>query len=146
MPRIGTSWRSRLGVLSFILVFLYSTLMPAEEMQIIPKWTRMKNCVVTTEDTLDLHACYTFEEAKVVKDYVQGQGYRSIIVVTSPYHTRRTWLTFKKLFEKDGVKIMMMPSHYSGFRPDDWWKTNTGIKELIIEYQKLIYYTIKYFI
>jgi len=39
----------------------------------------------------------------------------------------------------------MMPSYYSGFRADDWWKTNKHIKELIIEYQKLVYYTIKYF-
>jgi len=67
MPRIGTSWRSRLGVLSFLLVFLYSTLAPAEEMKVLPEWTRMKDCVATTEDTLDLHACYGFEEAKIVK-------------------------------------------------------------------------------
>ena len=88
----------------------------------------------------------TFEEGKMVRDYVREQGYRSLIIVTSPYHTRRTWLTFKKLFEKDGVKVIMMPSHYSGFRADDWWKTNKYIKELIIEYQKLIYYTLKYFL
>ena len=88
----------------------------------------------------------TFEEAKMVREYVQGQGYRSLIIVTSPYHTKRTWLTFKKLFEKDGVKIMMAPSHYSEFRSDDWWKTNKYIKKVIIEYQKLIYYTVKYFI
>ncbi len=87
----------------------------------------------------------TFEETKMIRDYVRVQGYRSLIIVTSPYHTRRTWLTFKKLFEKDGVKIMVIPSHYSGFRADDWWKKNKYIKELIIEYQKLIYYTVKYF-
>jgi len=86
----------------------------------------------------------TYDEVKMVRDHVRRQGYRSLIIVTSPHHTKRTWLTFSKLFEKDAVKIMMMPSHYSGFRPENWWKRSKYIKELIIEYQKLIYYAIKF--
>lgn len=67
MPRLGKSWRSRLSVTSFVLVFLYTAVLPAEGMKILPEWTRMKGCVITQEDTPDLFACYDFESAKKLK-------------------------------------------------------------------------------
>ena len=88
----------------------------------------------------------TFEEAKVIRGIAQKNGYRSLIIVTSPHHTRRTWLTFKKVFEKDDMVIMMMPSRYTGFRPDGWWKEGKYVNEVVVEYQKLIYYALKYFL
>jgi hypothetical protein len=35
-------------------------------MKLFPPWTRMKNCVATTEDLPDLHACYDFEQSKTI--------------------------------------------------------------------------------
>ena len=87
----------------------------------------------------------TFEEAKLIRKVVLEKGFRSLIIITSPTHTRRAWLTFKKVFAKDDVKIMVMPSQYSGFKPDQWWKTVKYFQEVIVEYQKLFYYTLKYF-
>jgi uncharacterized SAM-binding protein YcdF (DUF218 family) len=86
----------------------------------------------------------TLEEVKLIRDVVQRNGFRSLIVVTSPTHTRRTWLTFRNVFGKVEVDIMMAPSHYSDFRPEDWWKKRKYGKAVIIEYQKLIYYMLKY--
>ncbi len=87
----------------------------------------------------------TFEEAGEVGDLVRRKGYHSIIVVTSPFHTRRTWMVLKNVLKKDDVEIIMAPSHYSKFRPNDWWKTEEYIKDVACEYQKLLYYFIKYF-
>ncbi len=87
----------------------------------------------------------TMEEAKVIGDFVRDKGFRSLIVVTSPTHTRRAWLTFENVFKKDDVEVLMAPSRYTKFKPDDWWKTRRYAKEVIVEYQKLIYYTYKYF-
>jgi hypothetical protein len=36
-----------------------------------------------------------------------------------------------------------MPTPYSKFRPEDWWKTRGYVREVIMEYQKLIYYKVK---
>jgi uncharacterized SAM-binding protein YcdF (DUF218 family) len=88
----------------------------------------------------------TYEEAQEVRAFAQERGYSSLIVVTSPIHTRRAWLTYKKVFEKDDVKIMMLPSRYTNFKSDGWWKTRKYLKEVAIEYQKLAYYTVKYFL
>ena len=86
----------------------------------------------------------TFEEAKIIREIALKQGYRTLIIVTSPMHARRALLTFKKVFGKDSVKIMMMPSKYSDFRSNDWWKKKKYLREVIIEYQKLIYFALKY--
>ncbi|MBW1803031.1 MAG: YdcF family protein, partial [Deltaproteobacteria bacterium] len=47
----------------------------------------------------------TIEEAKVIRTLVKKKDYRSLILVTSPTHSRRTWLTFKRIFKDDNVRI-----------------------------------------
>jgi uncharacterized SAM-binding protein YcdF (DUF218 family) len=86
----------------------------------------------------------TIDEAVIIRGVAEENGYRSIILVTSPTHSRRCWLTFRKVFEKDQVRLQSLPSTYSGFRPNDWWKERKYLREVIIEYQKLIFYALKY--
>ena len=86
----------------------------------------------------------TFEEAELVRELVMNSDYNSLIIITTPYHCRRAWLTFRKIFEESDVRMLMLPSPYSDFKPADWWKKRRYQKEIIIEYQKLIYYTLKY--
>jgi uncharacterized SAM-binding protein YcdF (DUF218 family) len=88
----------------------------------------------------------TIEEARLVHRFALERRCTSIIVVTSLIHSRRAYLTFKKVFKDDAVTIISLPSHYQLFNPKDWWKKRTYTKELIIEYQKLIYYKLKYLI
>ncbi len=87
----------------------------------------------------------TFDEANVVKDLIKEKDYDSLIIVTSPTHSRRAWLIFKKIIGDD-IRIQMSPSPYSEFKPEGWWKRRRYVREVIIEYQKLIYYTVKYLI
>ena len=94
--------------------------------------------------TSDRPSKSTFEEAHLVREVVRKNGYSSLIVITTPYHCRRTWLSFRKVFEKDAVRVFMLPSSYSDFKPEDWWKKRRYLRDVIIEYQKLIYYRLKY--
>lgn len=94
--------------------------------------------------TTDRFVGSTIVEAQMVSDLVREKSYHSLIIVTSPLHTRRAWLTFKCAFAQDQVKLMMVPSRYSDFRADDWWKTRRHIRDLVIEYQKLVFYVLKY--
>ena len=94
--------------------------------------------------TSDRPANSTFGEAELVKELVMNSDYNSLIIITTPYHCRRVWLTFRKVFEKTDVRMLMRPSPYSDFKPADWWKKRRYLREVIIEYQKLIYYTLKY--
>jgi len=85
----------------------------------------------------------TIDEAYEVSRLVRKRGYHSLIVVTTPHHTRRAWLAFRKALEGYPAKVMMAPARYSKFRADSWWKNRRYLKEVIIEYQKLLYYLVK---
>jgi uncharacterized SAM-binding protein YcdF (DUF218 family) len=85
----------------------------------------------------------TFEEAERVGAVLLDNKYRSLILVTSPTHSRRVWLTFRKAIPDKEVRITVMPAPYSKFRAEDWWKTRRYVREVILEYQKLIYYKAK---
>lgn len=96
--------------------------------------------------TSEKRALSTFEEAGIVKELVNERGFKSIIVLTSPPHTRRAWLTYKEVFKDTGVHILMKASMYSGFTPKTWWKERKYIRNVILEYQKIIFYLISYLI
>jgi len=85
----------------------------------------------------------TFHEAETVAALVSANQYRSLILITSPTHSRRAWLTFRRAIPAKEVRIAVMPTPYSGFRAEDWWKTRRFVREVILEYQKLIYYKLK---
>jgi uncharacterized SAM-binding protein YcdF (DUF218 family) len=85
----------------------------------------------------------TFEEAERVAALVKEKKYRSLILVTSPTHSRRAWLTFRHVIPDKDVRITVIPTPYSKFRAEDWWKTRAYVREVILEYQKLIYYQAK---
>jgi len=88
----------------------------------------------------------TLAEAKVVKKIVEEEDIKSIIILTSPTHSRRAWLTFREVLKENDVQIFMMPSKYSKFDPENWWKKRKYVKTVIIEYQKLIFYILRYYI
>jgi uncharacterized SAM-binding protein YcdF (DUF218 family) len=99
-----------------------------------------KTSCIASEQPVDS----TFEEAQMIREFVTVRSYNSIIIVTSPFHTRRTWLCCKKVFEQDDVDIIMLPTRYSHFSSENWWEKRKYIREVIIEYQKILYYKLKY--
>lgn len=82
-------------------------------------------------------------EADMIRELVEKEKYRSIILVTSPTHTRRAHLTFRKIFEEKDVRIQVVPTRYSKFSAEEWWKNRKHLQEVILEYQKLAYYYLK---
>jgi uncharacterized SAM-binding protein YcdF (DUF218 family) len=95
-----------------------------------------ESAVITSDQPVDS----TFEEAERVRDLVNSKHYRSLILVTSPTHSRRAWLTFRKAIPDKEFRITVMPTPYSKFRAEDWWKTRRYVRDVTLEYQKLIYY------
>ena len=85
----------------------------------------------------------TFEEAERVAALVNDKKYRSLILVTSPTHSRRAWLTFRKAIPDKEIRITVVPTPYSKFRAEDWWKTRKYVRDVVMEYQKLVYYQLK---
>lgn len=88
--------------------------------------------------TSDTPSESTVMEASIVSGIVEEKNFRSLILVTSPTHSRRAYLVFRKAMA-EGVRILVVPSSYNRFTPEGWWKDRKYAREVLFEYQKLAY-------
>jgi uncharacterized SAM-binding protein YcdF (DUF218 family) len=79
---------------------------------------------------LKQHLFGTLTEAKGISDTASQRGYKHIILVTSPYHTMRTWLAFSKYVKVRGIALNIYASNYQA-----------SLTELVLEYIKLLLYS-----
>ncbi len=80
----------------------------------------------------------TEEDAKFTKEILIKNGYKSIILVTSPYHSKRSLKIFQKVMGNE-VKIISAPVEDSWFRFDDWWKRRRDRAVVLSEYSKFVW-------
>jgi len=87
----------------------------------------------------------TYGEAVAVRAYARARGLRRLAVVTSPYHTRRAFAVFRKVFESNSVAIGVTPAlAQSASVPDRWWTSASDRWYVRYEWLAIGYYTIKY--
>ncbi len=82
----------------------------------------------------------TSDEAFAARGFLKKNGYKSILLVTSKWHSKRAYLTFKSALKKDGIEVVIQPSGYDTFKPDAWWKNRDDAELVFDEYVRLIYY------
>jgi len=80
----------------------------------------------------------TEEDALYTKEILQKNGFKSIILVTSPYHSRRASLIFKKVLGGE-FKIISAPVEDSWFKINDWWKRSRDRSAVLNEFSKYLY-------
>jgi len=97
-------------------------------------------------DVLMNEVSSTYEEAELVKRYAVDNGLKSVLVVTSAYHSRRALWTFSRVFRDKEVKVGLTPVSpgTDSPRPATWWLTRRGWRLVPTEYVKMIYYVVKY--
>ncbi|MFC1656568.1 YdcF family protein [Patescibacteria group bacterium] len=80
----------------------------------------------------------TYQNAQEVEKILEENNWNSIILVTSPYHQKRAYFSFKKaLGEK--FAIINRSATDSTWRKNGWWKTKQGWYLSLNEIQKIIY-------
>ena len=79
----------------------------------------------------------TLDEANSVLAIMQKQGFQSMIIVTDPYHSRRTKLVFGRIFQDSGITVRIQSVKDHWFTGAGWWMHPEGWKYLITEYAKL---------
>lgn len=88
----------------------------------------------------------TYDEALLLRGYAEAHGLRSILLVTSAYHSRRALWTFHKVFEGSGINVGLLsvaPGEQMPL-PATWWLHARGWQVVAGEYLKLIYYWVRY--
>jgi uncharacterized SAM-binding protein YcdF (DUF218 family) len=86
----------------------------------------------------------TYEEAQTLREYAVAHGLRSLLVVTSAYHSRRALWTLNRVFAGTGIEISLR-SVESGEQtppPLTWWLHWRGWRMVVGEYVKNVYYRV----
>ena len=99
---------------------------------------------------LDSKASTTHENALFTKDIIEENNFKSVILVTSDYHSRRSKLAMEKALEdtiidNEKVDVQVAYSKEEKFTTK-WWTSGNTILIMISEYLKLAGYFVKGYI
>jgi uncharacterized SAM-binding protein YcdF (DUF218 family) len=80
----------------------------------------------------------TRTEEQFLGKYLAAQGIKSILLVTSNFHTRRAVKLWRR--ENPAIAATVVPSvdPQRYFTPETWWKTRPGQKIFLMEWTKTI--------
>ena len=113
-------------------------------------WERARNNLLNwyvPAESIDVIAqpvSSTYEEAEALRDYAVAHKLRSLLVVTSAYHSRRALWTLERVFAGTGIQISLQ-SIESGEQtpsPLTWWLHLRGWRMVVGEYVKNVYYRV----
>lgn len=94
---------------------------------------------VPAEDILlEERSTTTEENAEFTKDLMIANEFKSALLVTSPYHSRRASRIFHRVFGQE-MEIISVPVPNSRFSVDEWWKRDRDTRQVVSEYLKLIW-------
>jgi uncharacterized SAM-binding protein YcdF (DUF218 family) len=85
----------------------------------------------------------TIEEAIGIRSYCSKNNIRSLIVVSSYFHTARVNRVYKNVFSKSGIKIIIRGANSVYFDEKYWWKDEYGLLNFNNEVIKSVYYFFK---
>jgi len=87
----------------------------------------------------------TGSEALLLRQYSEAKGLKSLLVVTSAYHSRRALWTLKKVFAGSSTEVGLEAVGTGGQTPDPltWWLHWSGWQAVPVEYVKLVYYRLR---
>ena len=80
----------------------------------------------------------TVDHVKNLPDILKDYDVSSILVVTSYFHTRRSYHVFYSEF-KNRYNVGVVGAE-DGIDYSSWWKSHESIEMILIEWQKLIWY------
>jgi uncharacterized SAM-binding protein YcdF (DUF218 family) len=82
----------------------------------------------------------TVDEVVAIKKYLNTTGVAdTLVLVSSPAHMRRASMIFRAALKKgrNSVYIGCIPSDYSSFNPDKWWRRKEDIQSVLSEFVKI---------
>ena len=86
----------------------------------------------------------TADEAQLVSRWSRDHHVRRLIVVTSSFHTRRAGYVFDWALKGQNVAVAVYAAAMDGFDPDTWWRSRPSLLKGIVEWQKTIFYRLRY--
>jgi len=88
----------------------------------------------------------TYDEALALQAYLRSSPLKSVLVVTSGYHSRRALWTFRRVLDGSDVRVEVepVPPGIQSPLPDRWWLSRRGWLSVGLEWVKFGYYLLRY--
>ena len=96
--------------------------------------------------TLPLTSPGTYGEALAVLAFTHRNPVNRLLIVTTPYHTRRSLAAFRSVFAGSGVEIGVEPADSSPARPTRWWATPYDRAYVVYEWAATADHAVRYHI
>ena len=98
----------------------------------------LRSLGVENVDVIPDPAAGTEAEGQVLLSWCDQRQFRSILVVSSPDHSRRARRVLRRAMRGHPTSLRVRSARYSSFEPDRWWMTRVGIRTTIVELEKLL--------
>jgi uncharacterized SAM-binding protein YcdF (DUF218 family) len=84
----------------------------------------------------------TAQEAAMLHALATARGWRTVLVITSKYHSRRAAFAFRRELRGSPVSICLRTTRYDISDPEHWWRHRADIRYVMSELQKLFMYRV----
>ena len=99
---------------------------------------QLRSLGVTDIEQIPKTVTGTEAEGDVLPVWCDQDRFRSVVVVTTPDHSRRLHRVLYRSMRGHLTRVTVRVARHSTFDPDRWWETRDGIRTEIIEFQKLL--------
>ena len=80
----------------------------------------------------------TEDIARVLPDWCEQQGLRSVLLVSPTDHSRRLRRMLHRAMKGHHARVTVRSARYSAFDPDRWWESHDGIRTEFVEFELLL--------
>jgi uncharacterized SAM-binding protein YcdF (DUF218 family) len=83
----------------------------------------------------------TLQEARAIGSCIQAHHWKTVVVVTSNYHTRRAGMIWRKVMRKQNpaLEIWVRAADDPEFHAEGWWRQRIWAKTWLLEFTKLVW-------
>ncbi|MGH2671191.1 MAG: YdcF family protein, partial [bacterium] len=74
----------------------------------------------------------TRQELRVDFEYARAQGFRRVIIVSSPYHTRRIRIMWDTQYQR-AIPAIVRVTRYEPVDPSRWWRSRHALEDVVHE-------------
>jgi uncharacterized SAM-binding protein YcdF (DUF218 family) len=86
----------------------------------------------------------TYDEARVLNEFLDAHPDVRVAVVTNSFHTRRARWVFRRVLGEKASRVYFVGVPRDRVAEQTWWRTKEGCMVYLIEYGKFLYYRLRY--
>lgn len=107
-------------------------------------WLRVEGVSPDRVRLLEQRTENTFGEAIAARDHAMREPFKRLLVVTSPYHTRRALGAFAAVFRDTGIEVGVAPAAAAQGNPRRWWLHAFDRYYVLYEWAAILKYRVSY--